>query len=595
MERKNRKINKDGDFSAKGFWVRLWKLLAPSHQQIVRLFFVIVFLELVQFIGPYILKFIIDAIANFEDWDLKNIIFLAGLLLVSNQVVSWTNYFVDKKVFNILVDSENYLLNNAHRKMVFLDLNYHEKENTGNKITKVQRGADKIAALLGNVFWDVVPTIFQIIFTAIILFIVDWRFGAAVIFFVPIFVYLTMKLNKEVFPLRKKRFDDHEKALGIMAQSIVNINTVKSFVMELGEYSKFRKMIDKVSRGSLIEFGKVIKMNIGRNLIIDLGRVSILIFGIFLVIEKSITVGSLVFVFTISEKALISLYRISRLYDRIMESSESVERLYALSCEEPEIKNIKNGIKPKNIEGKISFKNVEFFYRESGFKALDGVDFEINSGCVTALVGPSGGGKTTVARMIYRHYDPVSGEILLDGKNLKDYDLYCFRKFISIVPQEVEVFNTTVRENIAYANADVSFDQIQAAARIANAQEFIDQLRDGYDTMVGERGIKLSGGQRQRLGIARAILANPKILIFDEATSSLDSYSERLIQDAMEKIRKNRTVIVIAHRLSTIKKADKIVVLEHGKVVEQGSHYELAKEGGIYQKLLKLQEIGDVD
>ncbi|MFZ2192647.1 MAG: ATP-binding cassette domain-containing protein, partial [Candidatus Moraniibacteriota bacterium] len=213
-----------------------------------------------------------------------------------------------------------------------------------------------------------------------------------------------------------------------------------------------------------------------------------------------------------------------------------------------------------------------------------------------ALVGPSGGGKTTVVRMIYRHYDPSGGQILLDGKDLKDYDLYAFRRFIAIVPQEVEIFDTSVRDNISYAKPNATISEIKAAARIANAEEFILQLKDGYNTTVGERGIKLSGGQRQRLGIARAILANPRILIFDEATSSLDSYSERLIQDAMDKISKNRTVILIAHRLSTIKKADKIIVLERGKVVEQGNHLELSRvNGGLYHKLIKLQEVGDVE
>ena len=178
---------------------------------------------------------------------------------------------------------------------------------------------------------------------------------------------------------------------------------------------------------------------------------------------------------------------------------------------------------------------------------------------------------------------------------MREYDLYGFRKFFAIVPQEVEIFNTSIRDNISYANANVDFGEVRAAARIANAEEFILELAQKYETEVGERGIKLSGGQRQRIGIARAILANPRILIFDEATSSLDSYSEKLIQQAMDKISKGRTVIIIAHRLSTIKKADKIIVLEEGKVVEEGSHYELAQtSGGLYAKLLKLQKMGDI-
>jgi ABC-type multidrug transport system fused ATPase/permease subunit len=213
---------------------------------------------------------------------------------------------------------------------------------------------------------------------------------------------------------------------------------------------------------------------------------------------------------------------------------------------------------------------------------------------MAALIGPSGGGKTTVARLLYRHYDPQEGEVLIDGVNLRDYKLHGFRKFLAIVPQEVEVFDLSVRDNIAYAKPDATPEEIESAAKIANAHDFITKLEKGYDTLVGERGIKLSGGQRQRVGIARAILANPRILIFDEATSNLDSESEHLIQDAMDKISQNRTLVVIAHRLSTIAKADKIIVLEEGELAETGSHAELAKKKGVYARLLKLQQLGEV-
>jgi len=583
-------------FDIKSFWVKTWKLLEPSHRQIKHVLILLFFVETMNLVGPYILKIIIDKITKLEMAEIGVILFLIALMFSVNQIVSIIDYFADKKILSILADAMYYLSNNAHKKMVFLSLGYHERENTGNKIVKISRGIDKIDTLFGNFFWEVAPTTFQIGLTVGILFWTNWIFGIISIVFIPAFVYLTLRVNKKVYPLRKQRFDFQEQAAGIMAQSIININTVKSFVQEFREYRKFSKVTQKVKNNVSLEFKNILKFNLARNLIIDLGRGFVLLFGIYLLFEKSITLGSLVFVYTISEKALLSLFRISRLYDRIMESGDAVERLYDLSLEESEIENIKNGIKPKSLEGSIEFKNASFVYQESNTKALNGVSFSICPDSVTALVGPSGGGKTTVARMIYRHYDPTEGEVFIDGKNAKRYDLYSFRKFIAIVPQEVEVFDVSVRENIAYAKPRASFAEIKAAARIANAEEFITQLREGYDTMVGERGIKLSGGQRQRLGIARAILANPKILIFDEATSSLDSYSEKLIQEAMEKIRKNRTVIIIAHRLSTIKKADKIIVLENGKVVEEGSHFELARsEGGLYQKLINLQKMGDVE
>ncbi|PLX21232.1 ABC transporter ATP-binding protein, partial [Candidatus Parcubacteria bacterium] len=243
----------------------------------------------------------------------------------------------------------------------------------------------------------------------------------------------------------------------------------------------------------------------------------------------------------------------------------------------------------------IVFEGVSFSYNGDREKALRKMDLKIKEGCVTALVGPSGGGKTTIAKMIYRQYDPQAGSVKIDNIDLRDFDLYSFRKFISIVPQEVEIFDGSIERNISYANPKASREEIEAAAKISNAHIFINEFADGYKTEVGERGIKLSGGQRQRIGIARSILANPRILIFDEATSSLDSQSEHLIKEAMDKISKGRTVIIIAHRLSTIRKADKIIVVEKGQVAQEGSHMELARnKGGIYSKLVSLQSMGEI-
>lgn len=579
-----------------GFWVRIFKLLEPSHGQIVRLLTLIVVLEVSRFVGPYILKLIIDLITNFSIEKVDTLLLFVIGMFAANQTTSFIVFFQDKRIFKILVDVEIYLFRDAFSKMLHLSLGYHEKENTGNKITKIQRGIYKIDELLANFFWEVAPTMVQLFFTTIILFFVDWRFGLIVSVFAPIFLVLTIRINKNVYPLRKVRYKMEEDAAGTMTQAIININAVKSFIQEERENNFFGKIRAGIKKQLLNEFGQIFKQNLKRNFVIDFGRALIIAAGVYLIYQEGITIGTMVFVYTISEKALLSLFRISRLYDRIMESAEAVDRLYFLSLEESDIKNPENGLKPESLRGEIEFRDVHFSYKGSKMKALDNVSLKIHSDCVTALVGPSGGGKTTVVRMLYRHYDATEGEILLDGKNIKDYDIQGFRRFMAIVPQDVEIFSTSIRDNISYARPDATFQEIQAAARIANAEEFIAQFEKGYDTMAGERGVKLSGGQRQRIGIARAILANPKILIFDEATSNLDSQSERLIQDAMDKITKNRTVILIAHRLSTIRKADKIIVLEKGKVIESGSHYELAKsDGGLYQKLLRLQEMGDVD
>ncbi|MDD5396466.1 MAG: ABC transporter ATP-binding protein [Candidatus Moranbacteria bacterium] len=597
MKEKKQKNNKtERTFDIKGFWMRLWKLLLPAQGGMKKVFSLMLVVEITRLAGPYTLKLIIDLITNFRVEKIAQIAALIFAMFAINEIVSILQYTNDKRIFRILADTESNLSGQAHKKLIYLGLGYHEKENTGSKISKVQRGIDKIIDLLSNLSWEVAPTILQIIFTTVVLFWVDWRFGMVVLFFVPIFVFLTIRVNRRVFPLRKNRFDIYEKAAGLMTQSVVNINTVKSFTQEKRECTRFGKLREELRTTVLSEFGNILNQNLKRNFVIDSGRLFILLFGAWLVWKGNITVGTLVFVFTISEKALISLYRISRLYDRIMESSEAVERIYELSKEQPDIKNPIGGIVPKNVRGNLEFRKMSFAYADSKMKALKNVNLVIPEGATTALIGPSGGGKTTLARMIYRHYDPTQGAVLLDGTDLRKYDLYGFRKFFAIVPQDVEIFNASISENIAYAKPSASKKEIEAAARIANAEEFVMQLNDGYDTIVGERGIKLSGGQRQRIGIARAILANPKVLIFDEATSNLDSQSERLIQDAMDKISKNRTVIIIAHRLSTIKKADKIVVLEKGMVVETGSHSELSKvNDGLYKKLLDLQQMGDVD
>lgn len=580
-----------GDFVKKLFF-----LIKISGGKLKFLFFLVFVVQTLVFIEPYFFKLIIDSITNFDKNNLNKILFLIFGTFLANQIVLWIGYKKDLKIIDLTLNIEGELPKLAHQKMLSLSLGYHEKENTGNKIVKIQRGIDKLVGLVSNLFWDIIPTIIQVIVTFAVLVLMDIRFGIIFLFFVPLFLYLTLLGNNKVYPQRIKRHKGYERAAGVMAQSIININTVKSFVQEKREEKIFAKITDSIKHNGIFEFRTMFRFSKYRGMTIDACMVLVMLFGIYLIQRGNITVGSIVFIITISQKAMKSLFRISRLYDRIMESTEPVQRLYALMQEESDIVNSEDGVKPKNIKGQIKFCDVSFCYGDAKERALHKINLKLGAGCTTALVGPSGGGKTTLARMIYRHYDPQIGKVLLDDRDLREYDIHAFRKFMAIVPQEVEIFDTTIGDNIAYAKPDASLDEIKAAAKIANAEEFILKLSQGYNTKVGERGIKLSGGQRQRVGIARAILANPKILIFDEATSSLDSYSERLIQEAIGRISKNRTVIIIAHRLSTIKKADKIVVLEGGELVEQGSHYELSRtDGGLYAKLLNLQKFGDVE
>ena len=595
MLEEDKKENEKETISWKRFWVELWRLLKDFRRSFVVISIIIVLASFLDLLKPYILQVVINGITNFSAHSLIWFFELIALYLLSDEVRSVFQYFNDRAVLKLLVKVEYFLGIKAQQTLVYLSLGYHEKENTGSKIIKIERGVDKISDFVNNVFWQVMPTAVQLLLTLAALFWSDWRIGLSFLIFAPLFIFITYWSNKRMYPIRKSIYRDYEKASGKMGQAIININAVQSFVQEKNELGGFDKIKTHIRDNEDKQWGWMMKVGLGRNAIVDIGRAAVLFLGIYLVYNRMMSIGSLIFVFTLSERAYSSLYSLSRFYDKMEEGREGVNRLIALFNVKSDIVNKKDGFKPKKIQGEIKFENTSFYYKESKKPALDKLNFKINSGCITALVGPSGGGKTTIARLIYRHYDPQVGRVLLDDKDLRDYDLFAFRKFLAIVPQEVEIFDLSVSENIAYAKPDASKKEIEAAARIANADEFIKKLSKGYETMVGERGIKLSGGQRQRLGIARAILTNPKILIFDEATSNLDSQSEALISEAMEKISKDRTMIIIAHRLSTIKKADKIIVLENGQVAEQGSHAELARvKGGLYAKLIKLQQMGDV-
>jgi ABC-type multidrug transport system fused ATPase/permease subunit len=280
------------------------------------------------------------------------------------------------------------------------------------------------------------------------------------------------------------------------------------------------------------------------------------------------------------------------LYAQIQKAIGATERVFELLAETPEkINSTQNSHSIQKIQGNVSFKNVGFTYpSRKEMKVLKGVNFTANFGQKIAIVGPSGVGKSTIASLLLRFYDIESGEILVDGKNIYDYELENLRGNMSIVPQDVILFGGTIKENIAYGNPDASDEEIMVAAKQANALNFIESFPEKFETMVGERGIKLSGGQRQRIAIARALLKNPSILILDEATSSLDSESEKLVQEALEILMQGRTSIIIAHRLSTIRSADQILVLDKGVIAEQGTHQELiALENGIYKNLSNLQ------
>ncbi|KKQ55665.1 MAG: ABC transporter ATP-binding protein [Parcubacteria group bacterium GW2011_GWA2_38_13] len=538
------------------------------------------------------MKIILDELTRAGSIDWQKLLWLVVVMFLVGVFGSAYYRWIDIKRFNFLLNLDRYLPNILHQKLLSLSLGYHEKENTGNKIVKIRRGVDRLGKLLDNATWDFFPTAFQTIFTFIFILIIDWPLGLVFGASIPAYLLVTWRMNKIVGPWRDDSQRNYEKSAGIMGQSMINIHTVQSFAQERYEAKTHKNVLDTIFNLENKIWSKILNYNFTRNTILDVGRFLTLGFAVYQTARGVITAGSLVLFFTLSERVYSSVFRLSRIYDTIMDSAPAIKRLDSLMRTETDIK-ISGAPARHKVLGKIEFQNVSFAYIGEK-RVLESVDFTINPGEFVALVGPSGAGKTTIVKLLYRHFDVTGGKILIDGMDLKKLDMRYYRKQLGIVTQDIDIFNDTISANIAYAKPDSKFEDIVRVAKVANAHDFIIKMKNGYDTMVGERGVKLSGGQKQRIGIARAILPNPKILVFDEATSSLDSESELMIQKSLLEIAKNRTIIVIAHRLSTIRRADTIFVFENGKLVERGTHKELTTNDGLYSRLHSLQVAGEV-
>lgn len=572
------------------FLKELWVLLKPFHASIIWILILIIFGVILSFVGPTLFKDIIDGLVAKENNNFAWLIWLAVLLFFVYGIELLLDVITDRTINRTLNKMDQYLPLLVHKKLIHLSLRFHEEQNTGSLAAKIQRGTDKLLDLVGQSFFEFIPTFLQAILTFVYLMILNIKIAFVFILVIPFFVFLTIRMNRKQAPLRSKIHTGFEKAAGSMSESIRNIKTVQSFAQEEYELSKHQTILSHLCELQDQKFKSFIRYNSLRQLTVNFGRFFLILLGIFLVTRGDVSAGTLVLFLTLSEKAYFSLFRLTRIYDRIVDSSEAVKRIQLLLKEKTFVPIPKKPKRIKNFTGKIKFENVEFSYREEK-NILRNISFTAEAGETIALVGPSGSGKSTIVRLLYRHDDPTKGKVLIDGKDLKTLDLHWYREKLGIVTQEIDIFNATIKANIAYAKSNASEKEILEAARLAHADEFIQYLSDKYDTIVGERGVKLSGGQRQRIGIARALLNKPKILVLDEATSSLDSQSERKIQEALEEIMhsKSMTILVIAHRLSTIKRADKIIVLEDGKIAESGRHYELIKKAGLYSRLHEIQ------
>lgn len=496
-------------------------------------------------------------------------------------------YFMTYVEYGAMKDLRDQAYQHLHQ----LPMSFFKKERVGNLISRFTNDVTIVQASITAAFLNLIREPLTIIVFLLIALSISWQLTIMALIVLPftmlIIWWIGLKLRKQSGKIQQKMAD----ITSILQETISGVKIVKAFGMEHYENKKFLRETQNYFRLIL----KIVRV---RNLSSPLTEFLSVIIGVFiiyyggiLVLQENTLKASefLGFLFAIFQ-LMPPIKELSSVNNRIQESSAAGDRIFEILDTKPNISDYENSKVKDKFEKSIKFENVTFLYEDSVEPVLTDISFTVEKGEILALVGPSGGGKSTLVDLIPRFYDPTSGKIFIDGIDLRDIKIQNLRKLMGIVTQETFLFNESIRNNIAYGLQDCPLEKIIEAAITANAHNFILEMPEGYDTVIGERGVKISGGQRQRLSIARAILKNPDIMIFDEATSSLDNESEILVQEAIERMMVNRTTVVIAHRLSTIRNAHRILVLDRGKIVQLGNHEDLiADEKGLYRKFYEMQ------
>ncbi len=565
---------------------RLFLLLTPYWKTLILSALLLVGRAGFELVPPLFQKEIIDEVITASNLKYLGILIaaLVGAYALSQLVQIGDNYvrhaLGEKFIFDLRVRLYAYL-----QKM---SLAFFERTSTGELMSRVTNDLSALEHFVTHGSALTAVDLIRLLGGSIILFVLDWRLAALVLIPVPILAVALRHYNTKIRPVYRSvraRLGDINAKL---QDNLSGIRVIQAFAREEMERQRFTTESERYYQARVrgIRYWSVFFPAI--RFLGAMGAVIVLGVGAAMVVKGELSLGTLVAFLSYTTSFYEPINRLTEVDNIFQEAIAAGERLFEILDETAEVSDAPDAIVLATIQGNLTFRRVTFRYG-TGDKVLHDIAFEMAPGEMVALVGPSGAGKTSIANLICRFYDPNKGQITIDGHDLRNIKLSSLRQQVAVVLQDSFLFNNNVAENLLYGKPDATGEELIQAAKAANAHEFITQLPQGYDTEIGERGVKLSGGQKQRLALARAILADPRILILDEATSSVDAEAEFLIQQALERVLEGRTSLVIAHRLSTVRNADKIIVLDQGRIVETGKHEELMQRGGLYSQLYRRQ------
>ncbi|MCB2340658.1 ABC transporter ATP-binding protein/permease [Clostridium estertheticum] len=569
-------------------WV--WKYAKKYNIKIIIGFILVIICSAMNMVAPYLSGTIVDRVIMGKESNI--LIPLLGVITAVILLRSILRYIFLILLENMSQDSIFDIRNDIYSNLQKLDFDFFDKTSTGDIMNKMTGDIDAVRHFLAWVGYNVLENSFIFLFGIAIMFSINYKLTLILLMFTPPIAYFARKLAIDVKPTFFNVRQQFSKLNSVAQENISGNRVVKAFAKEEFEIGKFGKENDEFRKRNIDSakvWGKYLP--IIDSLSISLNIVIILIGGI-MVINQSITIGNLVtfnaMIFTINNPMRMAGW----LINDIQRFSASGEKIIELMNTKPKIKNSENQVEEDRIKGNIEFKNVNFNYGDE--EVLENINLKVSTGQTIAIIGHTGSGKSTFVSLLCRFYECTKGEILIDGYDIKDFNLRRLRRNIAVAMQDIFLFSDTIEGNIAYGLPTASMDEVRWAAGIAGADDFINKMEEGYDTIVGERGVGLSGGQKQRISLARALLKNPSIIILDDTTSSLDIQTENNIRHSLDKYFKDKTTFIIAHRISSVKNADMILVLNNGRIVERGTHSELLVKKGEYYNVY-INQFGNFD